>query len=83
MKIPRGPRHCHRGRLGREPLDASDRTTGRALGKEPVGGRSGSQETCRTNALRRGSERGRAGDSLGRGTLARLPEFVSSNGRFE
>ena len=29
VKIPRGPRHCHRGRPGRQPLDARDRNRSR------------------------------------------------------
>ena len=69
VRIPRGPRHCHRGRPGQETTGRVRSVNGRAPGKEPDGERSGSQETCRTERfLRRGKERGRALDFPRRGT---------------
>jgi len=84
VRIPRGPRHCHRGRPGREATGRVRSHDGRAPGKEPDGGRSGSQETCRTERfLRRGKERGRAFESPGARDALSAAENVSSNGRFE
>src|SRR5437762_12880666 len=74
VKIPRGPRHCHRGRPGQQTTGRVG-SKGRTSGKEPVGGGSGSQETCRTKRFSVGEpERARPRILAGAGSFRRSEE---------
>src|SRR5439155_7056417 len=74
-ETPSGPRHCHRGRPGQQTTGRVG-SKGRTSGKEPVGGGSGSQETCRTKRFSVGEpERARPRILAGAGSFRTARDF--------
>ena len=71
VKIPRGPRHCHRGRLGRQST-GSERSAwaGRASGKEPDGGDPEARRPAGRHASRTGFTRDAPSNSVGAGRFS-------------